>query len=223
MSTVQTNTVSSSLLSTMNPSSTTTQSSSAAAQDQFMKLLVTQMQNQDPLNPMDNSQVTSQLAQLSTVSGIEKMNATLTSMMTSYQSAQSLQATNLIGHGVMVAGSTTNLSNKSAVFGVNLASAADSVKVQVMDSSGKEVSSFDMGAQKAGLVPIQWDGTATDGTAAADGTYTFKVTATNNGQAVSAQTLSYGLVGSVANSSSGVTLSATGLGDITMSDVLQIL
>lgn len=223
MSTVQANTVSSSLMSAMNPGSTSTQSSTAAAQDQFMKLLVTQMQNQDPLNPMDNAQVTSQLAQLSTVSGIEKMNATLTSMMTNYQSNQTFQAASMIGHGVMVDGSKTTLSNGSALFGVNLAGAADSVSVTVTDANGLPVRTYDLGAQQAGLVPIQWDGTTDSGAAAADGAYTFKVSATSAGQPVSAQSLSYGQVASVANGSQGVTLNVSGLGTVNMADVLQIL
>lgn len=223
MSTVQANTVSSSLMSAMNPGSTSTQSSTAAAQDQFMKLLVTQMQNQDPLNPMDNAQVTSQLAQLSTVSGIEKMNATLTSMMSNYQSNQTFQAASMIGHGVMVDGSKTTLSNGSALFGVNLAGAADSVNVTVTDANGLPVRTYDLGAQQAGLIPVQWDGTTDSGAAAADGAYTFKVSATSAGQAVSAQSLSYGQVASVANGSQGVTLNVSGLGTVNMADVLQIL
>lgn len=223
MSTVQANTVSSSLMSAMNPASTSAQSSTAAAQDQFMKLLVTQMQNQDPLNPMDNAQVTSQLAQLSTVSGIDKMNATLTSMMANYQSNQTFQAASMIGHGVMVDGSKTTLSKGSALFGVNLSGAADSVSVTVTDANGLPVRTYDLGAQQAGLIPIQWDGTTDSGAAAADGAYTFKVNATSAGQSVPSQSLSYGQVASVANGSQGVTLNVSGLGTVNMADVLQIL
>jgi len=124
MSTVQNNTVSSSLLASMNPAAAATQSTAAAAQDTFMKLLVTQMKNQDPLNPLDNAQVTSQLAQLSTVTGIEKMNTTLQSLMGSYQSSQTLQAAGMIGHGVLVAGSSLNLTNGQAPFGIDLATSA---------------------------------------------------------------------------------------------------
>ena len=223
MSTVQTNTVSSSLLSTMNPGQSSTQSTSAAAQDQFMKLLVTQMKNQDPLNPLDNAQVTSQLAQLSTVSGIEKMNATLESMIASYQSTQSFQAASMIGHGVMVDGSSTSLNNGAALFGVDLSSAADSVNVTILDANGQPVHSFDVGAQQAGLLPLQWDGTTDSGAVAANGAYSFKVSATLGGQPVLAQTLSYGQVASVANDSQGVKLTVPGLGAISMNDVRQIL
>src|SRR4051812_19745869 len=70
--------------------------------DKFMTLLVAQLQNQDPMNPMDNAQMTSQLAQLQTVTGINTLNTTLNSLKSSYQSSESMQATNLIGHGVLV-------------------------------------------------------------------------------------------------------------------------
>lgn len=223
MSTVQTNTVSPSLMAAMNPGQSATQSTSAAAQDQFMKLLVTQMKNQDPLNPLDNAQVTSQLAQLSTVSGIEKMNSTLESMMANYQSTQSFQAASMIGHGVMVDGSTASLNSGKALFGVDLSGSADTVNITVLDASGQPVHSFDVGAQQAGLLPLQWDGTTDNGSVAADGAYSFKVTASLGGQPVSAQTLSYGQVASVANGSQGVKLTVPGLGAINMADVRQIL
>lgn len=224
MSTVDTNTVSSSLLTTMNPGSSSTQSATATAQDQFMKLLVTQMQNQDPLNPMDNAQVTSQLAQLSTVSGIEKMNATLQAMMSSYQASQSYQAASMIGHGIMVNGSTMNLDNGSALFGANLAADADNVNITVLDANGQQVYSFDGGAQQAGLLPLQWDGTTDSGVPAANGAYSFRVSATSAGQPISVQTLTYGQVASVANGGSqGVTLTVPGLGEVSMASVVQIL
>ena len=223
MSTVQTNTVTPSLLAAMNPGQVTTSNTTAAAQDQFLKLLVTQMKNQDPLNPLDNAQVTSQLAQLSTVSGIEKMNATLESMIASYQSTQTLQAASMIGHGVMVDGSTMSLQNGQALFGVDLGSNADSVSVTVLDGNGLAVHSFELGAQQAGLLPLSWDGKTDSGAQAVDGAYSFKVTALSGSQAVSAQTLAYGQVASVASNAQGIKLTVPGLGVVSMADVRQIL
>src|SRR3990167_8083696 len=81
-----------------------TASTAADTQDRFLKLLVTQMKNQDPLNPMDNAQVTSQMAQLSTVTGIDKLNVTLQALSDSMASSQSLQAASMIGYGVLVPG-----------------------------------------------------------------------------------------------------------------------
>ena len=103
-----TNTVTADLLATMNGKKTAA-TTAEDAQDRFMTLLVTQMKNQDPLNPLDNAQVTSQLAQLSTVTGIDKLNVTLQALQGSYQASQALQATDMIGRGVLVPGSTVTL------------------------------------------------------------------------------------------------------------------
>src|SRR6476620_6842721 len=75
-----------------------------ADQDKFMTLLVTQLKNQDPMNPLDTAQITSQLAQLSTVTGINKLNTSLEALKGSYQSSESLQAANMIGRGVLMEG-----------------------------------------------------------------------------------------------------------------------
>ncbi len=222
MSTIN-NTVSNDLLAAMNPSTKTTQSTADAAQDKFMTLLVTQMKNQDPLNPLDNAEVTSQLAQLSTVSGIDKLNATLTSLMGSYQSSQSLQAAGMIGHSVLVPGSDATLSSGSALMGIDLSRAADDVKLTVFDGAGTAIHSVDLGAQKAGVQPLQWDGSTDSGTAAADGKYTFKVTATSGGESVDVTALSLGQVGSVSTGASGVKLNVTNVGTVDMADVRQIL
>src|SRR6476659_4835046 len=100
MTTINDNTVSPALLNAMNTSktaATTSTDSASATQDRFMKLLITQMKNQDPLNPLDNAQVTSQLAQLSTVTGIDKLNTTIGDMNTAMVASQSLQASALVG------------------------------------------------------------------------------------------------------------------------------
>src|SRR5450830_116367 len=120
------------LMSTMNGKKAEVDSVQADT-DKFMTLLVTQLKNQDPLNPLDNAQITSQLAQLSTVTGVNKLNTTLESLKASYQSSESASATNLIGQGVLVAGNDTYLTGGKAIFGVDLPTAADSVKVIITD------------------------------------------------------------------------------------------
>jgi flagellar basal-body rod modification protein FlgD len=114
------------LMSTMNSKATTATDSVSADTDKFMTLLVTQLKNQDPLNPLDNAQVTSQLAQLQTVTGVNKLNTTLESLKSSYQSSESMQATNLIGHGVLVEGNNVTLSSSQGIIGVELGSDATS-------------------------------------------------------------------------------------------------
>jgi flagellar basal-body rod modification protein FlgD len=212
-------------MATMNPKASTSTDTSSVndAQDRFLKLLVTQMENQDPLNPMDNSQMTSQFAQLSTVTGIDKLNDTLTALQTNYQSSQSLQAASMIGHSVLAPGSTTTLSGGKAVMGVDLAGAADSVQLVVRDSSGKAVHTVNLGSQQAGVVPLVWDGSTDTGGTATDGTYTFEVNATSAGQKVNATTLSFGEVGSVTTGTQGVSLNVSGMGTVKFTDVRQIL
>lgn len=223
MTTVQTNTVTNDLMTTMNGTRNSNKSTADAAQDRFMTLLVTQMRNQDPLNPLDNAQVTSQLAQLSTVTGIDKLNATVEALMGSYQASQSLQAASMIGHGVLVPGSRVNLSEGKALMGIELTDPADSVQVRILDSAGRAIHTMDLGAQRAGLVPMAWDGATDSGAAAADGQYTFEVTAMRGGQRTTATTLSFGAVTSVSTNAQGVKLNLPGIGEVNLSEVRQIL
>jgi flagellar basal-body rod modification protein FlgD len=221
------NSVSASLLATMNPQTSGAAkdaNSATATQDRFMTLLVTQLKNQDPLNPMDNAAVTSQMAQLSTVTGINQMNTTLQSLISSVQSTQSVQASGLIGHGVLAPGSGIDLASGSAQFGVQLTSAVDAMQITVRDASGNPVHTVTMGKQDVGTVALQWDGKTDSGTTAPDGHYTFDVTATSGGQKSTAfSTLSYGKVTSVSTGGTGVTLTVPGIGTVKQTDVAQIL
>lgn len=223
MTTIQDNSVSPALLTAMNVSRESSKNTASATQDRFMTLLVTQMKNQDPLNPLDNAQVTSQLAQLSTVTGIDQLNETLKSLMGSFQSSQSLQAANMIGHGVLVPGSNLNLAAGQALFGIDLAEAADTVQVSIRDASGQLIRKLELGAQDAGMLPSAWDGIAENGAAAANGQYSFEVSATRNGQKIVADTLGFGEVASVSSGSEGVKLNVTGLGTVNLADIRQIL
>jgi flagellar basal-body rod modification protein FlgD len=202
--------------------------------DKFMTLLVTQLKNQDPLNPLDNAQVTSQLAQLSTVTGVNKLNATLESLKSSYQSAEAMQATNLIGHGVLVEGYQTQLTDGKAILGVELDSAADKVQVVVTSNiTGKEVAVIELGAQQPGVVPIAWDGVpdptrlGEDGKPVTlpNGTYTYKVVASRGDEELEdARTLSFDSVASVTtNSKDGIKLNLPVKGAVTMADIKQVL
>jgi flagellar basal-body rod modification protein FlgD len=224
MTTVQNPGVTNNLLAAMNPSKSSTAASSAEeAQNRFMTLLVTQMKNQDPMNPMDNAQMTSQLAQLSTVTGIDKLNTTVQSLMSTFQSNQSLQAASMIGHGVLTPGSSVALAEGTGLFGVELATPADSVKVNIRDGAGNVIHSIDLGPQEAGTLPLQWDGVTDGGTTAADGKYTFDVTAVLAGKSTSATALSFGQVVSVSTGSQGVTLNVPNVGAVNLADVRQIL
>jgi len=235
MTTINTNTGAADitdLMSTMNAKKKEVDSVQADT-DKFMTLLVTQLKNQDPLNPLDNAQVTSQLAQLSTVTGVNKLNATLETLKSSYQSSEAMQATNLIGHGVLVEGNGVQLAGGKSILGVELATPADKVQIVVTDANGKEVATIDMGAQEAGIVPVAWDGVpdpevlGSDGKPVAlpDGKYSFKVVATRGGEELDdAKGLAFDSVASVTtNAKDGVKLNLPGKGAVAMADIKQVL
>jgi len=227
--------VSQDLLATVNPKKGASVNGSVDADtNKFMTLLVTQLKNQDPMNPLDNAQLTSQLAQLSTVTGVNKLNTTLESLKASYQSSEALQATNLIGHGVLVEGNFAQLSGGKAIMGVELASAADNVQVIITDpSTGKDVQTIELGAQAAGTIPLPWNGVVDparvnpdgSGVALKDGKYLIRVIATAGAETLKdARTLSFDSVASVTTSAKdGVKLNLPTKGVVSMADIKQIL
>ena len=226
MTTVSPTTTQGQLLSSLNQATTqaTPQAGDAGAlQDRFLTLLITQMQNQDPLNPMDNSQITSQLAQISTVTGIDTLNTTISGMQSAFLAAQSLQAAALIGHSVLAPGNDLILQNGAAAAGLQLDQPADAVTVKVVDASGQTVKTIQLGQQQAGTANFTWDGSTDAGGQAANGAYAFQVTAVQGGKQISVQALGYGLVESVTLGSGQVQLNTIGLGTVNLSDVKQII
>jgi len=191
-------------------------------QSTFLKLLTTQLQNQDPTNPMDNAQMTTQLAEMSTAQGISNLNSTLNSLLSSYQSTQTLQAASLIGHQVLAEGNTLALSNSQAVGAVDLASLADTVKVQIMDANGQAVRTLDLGAQNAGLIGFSWDGKNDQGQVMADGSYTASVAAFSGASTVPATPLTLASVSSVSLTGGAGKVNASGLGQLYLSQIQQI-
>lgn len=197
--------------------------SAASIQNTFLTLLVTQMQNQDPMNPMSNAQVTSQMAQLSTIEGISQTNTTLQALNSSVTSAQSLQAASMIGHGVLTPGHTLSLANGSAIGGLNLSQSASNVQVAITDASGNPVTTLQLGAMPAGVQAWQWNGTDTTGATMPSGSYNFTVTATQRSGNVAATALAYGVVDGVTPGSSGANLNVGAIGLVPISQVQQIL
>lgn len=219
-----TNTSNADLYASLNGTKSTASTSTVSdAQNRFLKLLTTQLKNQDPLNPLDNAQMTSQMAQISTVDGIERLNATLQQLINNSADSQTLQAAALVGHGVLVPGSGMDLAKGSAFAGVDLKSAADRVTVTIKDTNGLVVRTLELGNMDAGSQIFQWDGKANDGSAAADGSYTFSVAAVQGTNKVDATALSVGQVASVERTTAGLTLNVGQMGNFTMADVRQIL
>ena len=192
------------------------------AQSRFMKLLVTQMKNQDPLNPMDNATLTTQIAQLNTVTGINQLNTSMQSLLGGFQSGQALQSASLIGCTVLVPATSMALSQGQAAFTLDLAQAADAVQLTVRDSKGQLVRQQQLGALPAGQKELTWDGKTDAGTTAADGRYSFAVEASNGGKKVATTTLALGQVASVSLASGAVSLAIPALGNVALSDVRQV-
>jgi flagellar basal-body rod modification protein FlgD len=204
-------TVSQTLLDTMNGASSSTSSTSSTSgtsaadlQNTFLQLLVAQLKNQDPTNPMDSSQMTSQLAQISTVQGISQLNTSLSSLSTQLAAGQQSQAALLIGSTVLAPGNSVAVaSGKAGAFGVQLTSAVSDLQVVVKNSAGTIVNTIDLGKQSAGTIPVGWTPTDTAGNTLPDGTYTITATGTINGQEATATTLTGATVESVVTQSSG--------------------
>jgi flagellar basal-body rod modification protein FlgD len=206
--------ISTSALNSINgttPAATST-TSQAGSEDRFLKLLVTQMQNQDPLNPMDNAQITSQMAQINTVSGIDKLNTTVASLNSQFVQMQVLQGASLIGRGVLLQGSQMAMNDAgNGVGAFELAGPADSVKLEVLNAAGKVVDTESLGAETSGRHGFTWTPPAsvTDTTG-----LSFRVTATSGSASVSATPLMADSVVAVSAGTDSLTLSLLRSGDV---------
>ena len=150
--------------------------------DDFLKLFVTQLQNQDPLNPQDSSQFITQLAQLTQVEQAYNTNTNLQSMLNQGGNSMSMASVSLIGKQVEAVGNQVNLQSGSpASVNFNLAGAANQVTVSVLDAGGAVVKTITGGAMPSGAGSVAWDGTNNSGTALGSGAYTFSVSAKDAG------------------------------------------
>lgn len=204
------------------PTSSSTAGSAAgvkATKDDFLKLLVTQMKYQDPMNPMDSAQMTSQIAQLNTVEGINQLNATVTSLQASLMASQSMQSASLIGKTILADGNSISLLNGSANLSMRLEGAAESVVVDVINASGRIIQSVDLGASAAGIKSFTWDGSTNEGGTAPNGQYTFQVNAKKLNQAVAVTPLTQATVSGVELTSAGPQLSLNNGTNIAMSTI----
>jgi flagellar basal-body rod modification protein FlgD len=195
--------------------------SAADQANRFITLLVAQMKNQDPLNPLDNAQVTSQMAQVSTVQGIEQLNSTMTSMLTQIQG---MQASNLVGHDVLLSGNSlaVTAAGTPANGGYQFDNGADSATIEIRDSLGNIVASIPQGAKDPGVQTFSWDGKV-NGTSLPPGNYTFAVTGMLAGKPVQASAFTAGHVVGVIPGNDGVRLTLSSGASSLMSGVKVIL
>jgi flagellar basal-body rod modification protein FlgD len=192
-------------------------SSDAASADRFLKLLVTQLQNQDPLNPMDNAELTSQMAQINTVTGLESVNKSIQALNTQFVQMQALQGATLIGRDVTVEGKQLTIAaDGSAEAGFALAGPADKVQVDILNGAGQVVDTMQLGTLESGRHGFEWDASKHPDA----GSYTFRVTASLGAAAVDSTPLMLDRVTSVAlDGASGLMLTLERSGSVAYGDV----
>ncbi|WP_158248721.1 flagellar hook assembly protein FlgD [Chromobacterium sinusclupearum] len=151
-------------------------SSAQSMQSNFLTLLTAQLNAQDPLNPMDNSQITSQMAQISQVAGIQSLNQTMQQLVNAQSANQSMMAASMIGKNVLVAGSSlqTPAAGQTTQGGVMLNGPASSVQINVLDKNGNVVATQSIASPVKGMNTFTWDGTDGNGNALPKGNYTFQ-------------------------------------------------
>lgn len=191
----------------------------AASQDRFLKLLVAQLNNQDPMNPMDNAQMTSQMAQINTVTGIQQLNQTMKDMATQFSSLQVLQGASIVGRHVLTDGNTLTLEGQAGKGGMDLSGSADAVKVEILSAGGQVVDTLSLGARDAGRVMFDWTAPANLDTA----NLTFRVTATQGAKQVPAAPLAQNKVISVGIDNGAMSLALQGQKTVAYANVRAIL
>lgn len=196
--------------------SSSSRSATTETSERFLKLLVAQMKNQDPLNPTDNAQVTSQMAQINTVSGLDRVNESIQSMSAQFLQLQALQGASLVGRGVLVQGNALNVQDGRAQGAFDLAGAADAVKVEVVNGAGRVVDTIDLGAETAGRHGFTWS--APEGLGDTSG-LRFRVAATSGTQSVGATTLMRDEVQSVSSVEGTLTLQLASGASVAYGDV----
>jgi flagellar basal-body rod modification protein FlgD len=190
-------------------------STGTVSADSFLKLLVTQIQNQDPLNPMDNAQMTSQLAQINTVTGIGTLNPTVQGLNSQFVQMQALQGAALVGKDVTLQGNGLQISGGVGVGGFTIAGAADNVKVDILDSAGRTVDTLQLGAPSLGTHDFSWPaGSVADGSA-----YSFKVTANSGAASVATTSLMQDRVDAVSTASGSLVLDLQRSGGVPFSAI----
>jgi flagellar basal-body rod modification protein FlgD len=197
----------------------------ALGKDAFLQLLVTQLKNQNPLEPQDNGAFVAQLAQFSSLEGITTLNETVSGIAGNYNSSQALQASSLVGRSVIAPGDKAVVDTTKSFNGsIAVPASADPVTLKITDADGKLIRTIDLGTQKVGNTSFIWDGKNDAGVVAPSGTYNFTASATYDGKATSLVTYLPATVNSVTISQTGgeLMLNLAGLGSIALSKVQTI-
>lgn len=198
-------------------------SGTTLGQADFLKLMTAQMQNQDPFNPVDNTQMVAQMAQFSSLAGITDMSTTLKAIATKLGATSATDAMAYIGKTVLTPGDTAYGRTTGGLAGaVELGGAASDVTVTISDASGQVLHTQNLGAQQGGTVSYDWDGKDATGADAGTGPFSVAVNAQNAGKSVDATNLVWAPVESVSTASGAAVLTLPGLGSVPVTAVRQI-
>lgn len=214
----------SSKVSSSNQNSTS-KANSTLDKDAFLKLFVTQLNNQDPTEPMDTSEMTSQLAQYSTVEQLQNLNTSVDTASTSYNSTQAIRASSLVGTTVLAPASSASVDTSSGLTGnVVLTESSSDTKVAVHDSNGNLVRTLDLGSQSSGTSSFTWDGKDEAGNTLPSGTYSFSATGVQGGTETAATTYLPSTVNSVTLGTGGddMTLNLSNGSSVALSEVKSV-
>ena len=187
----------------------------AGSQDRFLKLLITQIQNQDPLSPMDNAELTSQIAQINTVTGIQQLNTTVQGLAGQFTQLQALQSANLVGRDVVVPGNVLDIASGIGQGGFELSGPADAVKVEVLSPAGQVVDSMALGALGSGSHSFNWPA----GSVTNESGLRFRVTASSGAVNSTPTTLMRDRVNAINTSGNTLNLELQNAGSVPYSSV----
>ncbi|MGB5346233.1 MAG: flagellar hook assembly protein FlgD [Woeseia sp.] len=195
-------------------------------QSDFLTLMITQFKNQDPFKPMENGEFLGQLAQFSTVSGIDALNTSFAGLSDSIAGEQALQAANLVGHDVLAVSDVGYLGADASIDGViELDSSASGVQIDVLNEAGELLQTLNLGEQPAGIAHFSWDGRNKSGEMMEPGQYQFKARVMRGTQVESAVTAIKSSIESVTLGQFGgeMLLNLTGGGVLSLRQVYQII
>jgi flagellar basal-body rod modification protein FlgD len=214
--------------STTNTATTAAQANDTLGKNDFMTLLIAQMKNQDPLNPMDGTQFASQLAQFSSLQELQNLNSSMTqSISANYSLAQSINNTmsaTLIGKDVKISGQGITYNGQDSIqLGYNLASDASSAAINIYDANGTLVKTLDNLTTASGDNKLTWDFTDNSGNKVPEGSYTFEVDAkTSTGADMAPDVFKYGTITGVEYTTSGTKLLVDNA-EYNLSDISEIV
>lgn len=197
--------------------------SAGDAEQRFLAVLVAQMKNQDPLNPLDNAQLTTQLAQISTVTGVDQMHQTMKAVLDQLKGLEALQAAGMDGKDVLIASDRIQLGAGGASGAIELTGPADAVTIAIKNSAGATVREMQLSRQEAGMRTFEWDGVTASGARAVDGIYSISVNATAGGKPIVSTTLARAHVNGIVRGEDTIQLDLGLFGRRSLNDVREIL